>query len=61
MNKKVIYSLIGLALIFFVTSLFIFLKSGKESKKVQTAPQKNEAGEELQEASAMKVKAFFFC
>ena len=60
MNKKVIYSLIGLALIFFVTSLFIFLKSGKESKKVQTAPQKNEAGEELQEASVMKVKAFFF-
>ena len=60
MNKKVIYSLIGLALIFFVTSLFIFLKSGKESKKVQTSPQKNEAGEELQEASVMKVKAFFF-
>lgn len=60
MNKKVIYSLIGLALIFFVTSLFIFLKSGKESKKVQTAPRKNGAGEELQEASVMKVKAFFF-
>lgn len=60
MNKKIIYSLIGLALIFFVTSLFIFLKSGKESKKVQPATQENEAGEELIEASAMKVKAFFF-
>ena len=60
MNKKVIYSLIGLALIFFVTSLFIFLKSGKESENAQTAPKKNEAGEELQEASVMKVKAFFF-
>lgn len=60
MNKKIIYSLIGLALVFFVTSLFIFLKSGKESKKVQTAPLKNEAGEELIEASVMKVKAFFF-
>jgi spore germination protein GerM len=60
MNKKVIYSLIGLALIFFVTSLFIFLKSGKESKEAQTSPQKNEAGEELQEALSMKVKAFFF-
>lgn len=60
MNKKIIYSLIGLALIFFVTSLFIFLKSGKESKKVQTAPQKNEAGEELIESSVTKIKAFFF-
>ncbi len=60
MNKKVIYVLIGLAVIFFATSLFIFLKSGKESKKVQTASQKNEAGEELIEASVMKVKAFFF-
>jgi hypothetical protein len=60
MNKKIIYSLIGLALIFFITSLFIFLKSSKESKKVQTVPQKNETGEEFIGASMMKVKAFFF-
>ncbi|MGD2085646.1 MAG: GerMN domain-containing protein [Candidatus Aminicenantes bacterium] len=60
MNKKVIYSLIGLALIFFATSLFIFLKSGKESKKVQGAPLENEAGEELKESPLVKVKAFFF-
>ena len=60
MNKKIIYSLIGLALIFFVTSLFIFLKSGKPSKKEQSSPLKNESGQELIETSAMKVKAFFF-
>lgn len=60
MNKKIVYSLIGLALIFFATSLFIFLKSGKQSKKVQTAPLQNESGEELVEPSVMKVKAFFF-
>jgi spore germination protein GerM len=60
MNKKIIYSLIGLALIFFVTSLFIFLKSGKQSKRVQTPPLKHESGEELVETSVMKVKAFFF-
>jgi hypothetical protein len=60
MNKKIIYSLIGLALIFFVTSLFIFLKSGKESKKVQSSSREKEAGEKLIESSAMKVKAFFF-
>ena len=60
MNKKIIYSLIGLALIFFVTSLFIFLKSGKESKKVQSSPREKEAGDQLIESSVMKVKAFFF-
>lgn len=60
MNKKVIYSLIGLALIFFVTSLFIFLKFGKESKKVRPLPLKDEAGQEIIEPSLVKVKAFFF-
>ena len=60
MNKKIIYFLIGLALIFFVASLLIFLKSGKQSKKVQPAPLKHESGEELVESSVMKVKAFFF-
>jgi spore germination protein GerM len=60
MNKKIIYSLIGLALIFFVASLLIFLKSGKQSKRVQPAPLKHESGEELVESSVMKVKAFFF-
>ena len=33
MNKKIIYSLVGLALIFFVGSLIIFLKSSSDSKK----------------------------
>jgi spore germination protein GerM len=60
MNKKIIYFLIGLALIFFVASLLIFLKSGKQSKGVQPAPLKHESGEELVESSVMKVKAFFF-
>jgi hypothetical protein len=60
MNKKIIYSLIGLALIFFVTSLFIFLKSGKDSKKVQSQPLKDKAGQEITEPARVKVKAFFF-
>ncbi|UCH97525.1 MAG: GerMN domain-containing protein [Candidatus Aminicenantes bacterium] len=60
MNKKIIYSLIGLALIFFVTSLFIFLKSGKESKKNQPVPLKDNTHQETLEPSVMKVKAFFF-
>lgn len=32
MSKKIIYSLVGLALIFFVGSLLIFIKSNKEAK-----------------------------
>lgn len=60
MNKKIIYSLIGLALIFFVTSLFIFLKSGKESKKVPPVPLKDKPGQEIAGSSLVKVKAFFF-
>jgi len=60
MNKKIIYTLMGLALVFFITSLFIFLKSGKPSKKDQSSPLNRESGQELIETSAMKVKAFFF-
>ena len=60
MNKKILYSLIGLALIFFVTSLFIFLKSGKDSKKVPPLPLKDKSGQEIAGPSLVKVKAFFF-
>jgi hypothetical protein len=60
MNKKIIYTLIGLALVFFVTSLFIFLKSGKESRDRGPAPIKNMSGREAEEPSTIKVKAFFF-
>ena len=49
MNKKIIYSLVGLALIFFVGSLIIFLKSSRDLKR-------REAGVVVQEELATKTK-----
>jgi spore germination protein GerM len=60
MNKKVIYSLIGLALIFFITSLLIFLKSGKEPKKVIPVTPKDKTGQATSGPETLKIKAFFF-
>jgi len=61
MNKKIIYSLVALAVIFFITSLFIFIKSDKESKKVRSKPVKQEqVNKETKEPDLLKVKAFFF-
>jgi spore germination protein GerM len=60
MNKKIIYSLIGLALIFFITSLLIFLKSGDESEKKSVQPLKSEAGQTSEIPTNTTVKAFFF-
>ncbi len=60
MNKKLIFSLVGLALVFFITSLFIFLRSGSGSKKAAPGPSKDTPGEEIIESSIIDVKAFFF-
>lgn len=60
MNKKLIYALIGLAVIFFVTSLFIFLKSGGEPKEQSVRSFPVETGEETREPVLLKVQAFFF-
>lgn len=60
MNKKLIYSLVGLALVFFITSLFIFLKSGSDSKKKEGVPLKDKSGKEIAAPSIIKVKTFFF-
>jgi spore germination protein GerM len=60
MNKKIIYSLVILALIFFITSLLIFLKSGGEPKDKELQPLESKTGEETEEPKMVKVKAFFF-
>lgn len=60
MNKKIIYALIGLAVIFFVTSLFIFLKSSGEPKEQEIQPMRTETGEVIREPALVKVQAFFF-
>jgi hypothetical protein len=60
MNKKIIYSLVALALIFFVTSLIIFLKSVGDSKDKNVISLQPRAGNETKEPVVINVKAFFF-
>lgn len=60
MNKKIIYSLLILAMIFFITSLLIFIKSGSEPKDKGFQPLQSKTGEEIKEPAAVKIKAFFF-
>ena len=60
MNKKVIYALMGLALIFFIASLIIFLRSGDDSPKTDQKPTPKKENLVVEEPSSIKVKAFFF-
>jgi spore germination protein GerM len=60
MNKKVLYSLIGLAVLFFIASLLIFLKSGDKSDQDGTQPKKKKSELVIEEPTNIKVKAFFF-
>lgn len=60
MNKKIIYSLVGLALIFFIGSLIIFIRSSSDPKqKEPQVPVKEEAAEEQKEPELIPVKIFF--
>lgn len=60
MNKKIIYSLVGLALIFFIGALIIFLnsKSSTPQNTPAVAPGAN-AQEEQKAPELLKVKIFF--
>jgi hypothetical protein len=60
MNKKIIYTLVVLATIFFVTSLLIFIKSGNEPGDKGFQPVQPTAGDEIKEPAKVKIKAFFF-
>lgn len=60
MSKKIIYSLVGLAVIFFIGSLLIFLKSGKEAKtKGPGILTQDNVREEVQVQEFIKFKIFF--
>jgi len=60
MNKKIIYSLVGLALIFFLGALIIFLNSKSGAKKKDLAVVTgNNVREELKAPELLKVKIFF--
>jgi hypothetical protein len=60
MSKRILYSLLGLALIFFIGSLIIFLNSKKDSEEL-TPDQKQiqESAQEGKEKQLLEVKFFF--
>jgi len=60
MNKKIIYSLVGLALIFFLTSLFIFLKSGSKTNDKKSEPVEQQTDAPVEGPETISVKSFFF-
>lgn len=59
MSKKIIYSLVGLALIFFIGSLVIFLRSNRDVKPATPAAAEKQAQEAPAARRFMKVKVFF--
>jgi len=60
MNKKIVYSLIGLAVVFFITSFIIFIKSISVSRERDITVIKHKAGSDNQDFTTIKVKAFYF-
>jgi hypothetical protein len=60
MSKKIIYSLVGLALIFFIGSLIIFLKSSGESKKKEPGILTTDGTrQDIEIPEVLEVKVFF--
>jgi hypothetical protein len=60
MNKKLIYALVAIAFVFFVTSLVIFFKSRSPARYPEKKFAKAETRTETEEPRLLKVKAFFF-
>lgn len=60
MNKKLIYVLVALAFVFFVTSLIVFLKSKKETGHREIRDREAEIQKETVETRFKKVKLFFY-
>lgn len=60
MNKKLIYAMVAVAFIFFVTSLVIFLKSRSPVKYPEKVSGESEIRTEADERRLLKVKVFFF-
>ncbi|MCK4836828.1 MAG: GerMN domain-containing protein [Candidatus Aminicenantes bacterium] len=60
MNKKLIYTLVAIAFIFFITSLIIFLKSKKEVDQKDIKEKKTDIQTDIGEPQFQKVKLFFY-
>jgi spore germination protein GerM len=60
MNKKIIYSLVALAVVFFAASLIVFIsKSSAPAEKKKPQPVKQKAKDDEIKTEFVKVKAFF--
>lgn len=60
MSKKIIYALVGVAVVFFIISLIIFLRSDSSAKKVRTGVPRSESDVVIEESEFINVKAFFY-
>jgi hypothetical protein len=60
MNKKLIYALVAIAFVFFVTSLIIFLKSRSPGEPKTEPTRKIETQTETEQPPLLKVKIFYF-
>ena len=60
MNKKLIYLLVAIAFVFFITSLIIFLKSRSSVEPKAEKPSKSVIQTEAEPPQLLKVKIFYF-
>ncbi len=60
MNKKLIYSLVAIAFVFFITSLIIFLKSKSSVEPKAENLSKSVVQTEAEPPQLLKVKIFYF-
>jgi hypothetical protein len=60
MNKKILYSLIGLAVVFFIVSLLVFLKSSRNTINKGGNVTEGVVNMAAEGPSTMQVRAFFF-
>lgn len=60
MSKKIIYILVGAAVVFFVISLLIFLKSDSSSKETKPIVSKKESAMDVEEPEFINLKVFFY-
>lgn len=60
MNKKLIYSLVAIAFVFFITSLIIFLKSRSSVEPKAETPSKSVIQTQVESPQLLKVKVFYF-
>jgi len=60
MSKKIFYPLMALAVVFFITSVVVFIQSSRSAKKEAVPIVETLPGEEIKGSTFIKFKVFFF-